>query len=61
MAKGEAQQPAAAPEAAAEELSLLDQIVQQGRFISVWQRQDDGGWKILFDSGCPPCPECGAP
>ena len=37
------------------------EIVQQGRFISVWQRQDDGDWKILFDSGCPPCPGCGDP
>jgi ketosteroid isomerase-like protein len=32
--------------------------VQQGQFISIWERQDDGGWKIIFDSGCPPCPEC---
>ena len=26
-----------------------------GQFISIWRRQPDGGWKILFDSGCPPC------
>jgi len=32
--------------------------VQKGRFISVWERQEEGGWKIIFDSGCPPCPEC---
>jgi ketosteroid isomerase-like protein len=32
--------------------------VQQGQFISIWEHQDDGGWKIIFDSGCPPCPEC---
>jgi ketosteroid isomerase-like protein len=28
-----------------------------GTFNSVWQRQDDGSWKIVFDKGCPPC-EC---
>ena len=37
------------------------QSVQKGRFISTWQRQEDGSWRILFDSGCPPCPECGSP
>ncbi len=26
-----------------------------GQFMSIWRRQPDGGWKILFDSGCPPC------
>ena len=29
-----------------------------GTFNSVWQRQPDGAWKIVFDKGCPPC-ECG--
>ena len=29
-----------------------------GTFNSVWQRQQDGSWKIIFDKGCPPC-ECG--
>lgn len=29
-----------------------------GTFNSVWQRQPDGSWKIIFDKGCPPC-ECG--
>jgi ketosteroid isomerase-like protein len=28
-----------------------------GTFNSVWQRQSDGTWKIIFDKGCPPC-EC---
>ena len=28
-----------------------------GTFNSVWQRQKDGSWKIIFDKGCPPC-EC---
>ena len=26
-----------------------------GTFNSVWQRQPDGTWKIVFDKGCPPC------
>ena len=26
-----------------------------GTFNSVWQRQKDGTWKIIFDKGCPPC------
>jgi ketosteroid isomerase-like protein len=30
-----------------------------GTFNSVWQRQPDGTWKIVFDKGCPPC-DCGA-
>jgi ketosteroid isomerase-like protein len=28
-----------------------------GTFNSVWRRQADGTWKIVFDKGCPPC-EC---
>ena len=30
-----------------------------GTFNSVWQRQRDGAWKVVFDKGCPPC-ECEA-
>jgi ketosteroid isomerase-like protein len=26
-----------------------------GTFNSVWKRQPDGAWKIVFDKGCPPC------
>lgn len=26
-----------------------------GTFNSVWQRHQDGSWKIIFDKGCPPC------
>jgi ketosteroid isomerase-like protein len=29
-----------------------------GVFNSVWQRQQDGGWKIVFDAGCAACPRC---
>jgi ketosteroid isomerase-like protein len=28
-----------------------------GTFNSVWRREADGRWKIVFDKGCPPC-EC---
>ncbi|HSR66220.1 MAG TPA: nuclear transport factor 2 family protein [Xanthomonadaceae bacterium] len=27
-----------------------------GRFRSVWQREADGGWRVLFDDGAPPRP-----
>ena len=30
---------------------------QIGTFNSVWRREADGRWKIVFDKGCPPC-EC---
>ena len=30
---------------------------QTGNFSSVWRREADGKWKIVFDMGCPPC-EC---
>ena len=26
-----------------------------GTFNSVWRRESDGKWKIVFDKGCPPC------
>lgn len=26
-----------------------------GTFNSVWRREADGRWKIVFDKGCPPC------
>lgn len=29
-----------------------------GTFNSVWRRGPDGGWKVVFDKGCPPCPAC---
>ncbi len=32
-----------------------------GQFMSIWRRQEDGGWKILFDSGCPPCAAAASP
>jgi ketosteroid isomerase-like protein len=28
-----------------------------GTFNSVWRREPDGSWKIIFDRGCPDC-EC---
>jgi ketosteroid isomerase-like protein len=29
-----------------------------GTFNSVWRREKDGKWRIVFDKGCPPC-DCG--
>lgn len=26
-----------------------------GTFNSVWRRDGDGQWKVVFDRGCPPC------
>lgn len=31
---------------------------QVGTFTSVWRREADGQWRIVFDKGCPPC-NCG--
>ena len=31
----------------------------KGLYNSVWQRQADGSWRIIFDAGCSPCPACG--
>ena len=30
-----------------------------GTFNSLWRRDKNGSWKIVFDKGCPPC-DCGA-
>lgn len=30
----------------------------KGVFSSIWRRQADGSWKVLYDAGCPPCPSC---
>jgi ketosteroid isomerase-like protein len=29
-----------------------------GTFSSIWRRDADGRWRIVFDKGCPPC-DCG--
>ena len=29
-----------------------------GTYNSIWGRDADGSWKIIFDNGCPPC-DCG--
>ena len=28
---------------------------QIGTFNSIWRREPDGRWKVVFDKGCPPC------
>lgn len=28
-----------------------------GTFNSVWRKEADGRWRIIFDKGCPPCAE----
>jgi ketosteroid isomerase-like protein len=28
---------------------------QVGTFTSIWRRESDGRWRIVFDKGCPPC------
>lgn len=27
-----------------------------GTFTSTWRREADGQWRVVLDSGCPPCP-----
>ena len=34
-------------------------VERGGTFNSIWRRQADGSWRILFDAGCPACPVCG--
>jgi hypothetical protein len=26
-----------------------------GTFNSIWRRDHDGHWRVIFDKGCPPC------
>jgi len=26
-----------------------------GTFSSIWRREADGKWRVIFDKGCPPC------
>jgi ketosteroid isomerase-like protein len=28
---------------------------QIGTFSSIWRRESDGGWRVVFDKGCPVC------
>jgi ketosteroid isomerase-like protein len=32
---------------------------QKGTYNSIWRRQADSTWRVIFDAGCPPCPRCG--
>jgi ketosteroid isomerase-like protein len=35
------------------------EVERAGTFNSVWRRQADGSWRVVFDAGCAPCPRCG--
>ena len=35
------------------------EVERQGTYNSIWRRQADGSWRIVFDAGCAPCPRCG--
>jgi ketosteroid isomerase-like protein len=30
-----------------------------GTFTSTWRLEKDGEWRVVLDSGCPPCAPCG--
>ena len=32
-----------------------------GTFSSIWRREADGRWRVLFDKGCPVCPDTPKP
>jgi ketosteroid isomerase-like protein len=34
------------------------EVEQKGIYNSIWRRQPDGSWRIVFDAGCAPCPRC---
>lgn len=33
-----------------------EQGKRSGTFTSTWRREADGEWRVVLDSGCPPCP-----
>lgn len=35
-------------------------VERSGIFNSIWRKQPDGSWRVIFDLGCPVCPACAA-
>jgi len=31
-------------------------VVRTGRYVSIWKKQKDGGWKVVLDTGAPDAP-----
>jgi ketosteroid isomerase-like protein len=31
-------------------------VVATGKYVTIWRKQDDGSWKVAFDSGVPDTP-----
>jgi ketosteroid isomerase-like protein len=38
-----------------------EDVVRTGRFFSVWRRDENGRWSVIFDGGTPPRPADGDP
>ena len=32
-------------------------LVREGRYVSIWQKDDDGSWKVALDTGVPDPPQ----
>ena len=36
-------------------------IVDAGKYVTIWRKQRDGSWKVVFDSGVPDSPPAAVP
>lgn len=32
-------------------------VVTTGKYVTIWKKQADGSWKVIFDSGVPDTPK----